>query len=270
MEIAPSPPGSWPNSIRGINALAAPTKYAVYRTLIAPWIIEQFSIEPATLTINGDPAVRIKAPANSRAMEMSIWHNQSAHDPIVYINMADTFNNQLMVLLVVINDPTSPRYAIDRTADGEATELGTITRNVEAEITAMDAGLAPAQIRAGLRSFRSLVPVFETFVANMGHDIFLIEPLAYHNAITFEHYGFNYQYGRHEMEQINQAFQPGGVLFQKLDNSTPFRAPDAWRTVRGRSWAIHDGILGHPYTGIRMYKRIGINAGINTFPDAIW
>jgi hypothetical protein len=114
------------------------------------------------------------------------------------------------------------------------------------------------------------VPLFEKFVSRMGHDLFLIEPLAYHNAIVFERYGFNYMRGHQEMISINRRFSPGGELYRKLSDDNPFRSPDAWNTVRGRSWAIHDGILGHPFTGFQMYKRVGKEAGVNTFPEAFW
>ena len=39
------------------------------------------------------------------------------------------------------------------------------------------------------------------------------------------------------------------------------------RTVRGRSWAIHDGIMDEAWDDVRIYKMIGENSGINTFPD---
>jgi len=42
------------------------------------------------------------------------------------------------------------------------------------------------------------------------------------------------------------------------------------QTVRGRSWAIHDGILGEPFTDIHMYKNIGKFSGVNTFPGWKW
>lgn len=270
MEIAPAPPDKWPNTIRGINNLDPPLKYAIYRTLLTPWVYKRFNIDPVTLTQNGAQVVTITAPAGSRAMEMSLRHLPSARDPAMYVNMVDTFNNQLMVLLVVINDPEGERFSVDYDQNGVPTKLGTESRNVPAEIAAMKAGLAPGQIRPGLRAFRAGVEVFEKFVTNMGHTMFLIEPLAYHNALTFERYGFNYLYGRSEMVRINEEFQPGGSLRAKLDGSTPFRPPDAWKTVRGRSWAIHDGILGHPFTGFQMYKRVGVHAGVNTFPDAKW
>jgi acetoin utilization protein AcuC len=134
----------------------------------------------------------------------------------------------------------------------------------------MQAGLAPGQIRAGLRRFKLVLPIFELFVSRMGHDLFLIEPFAYHNAITFERYGFGYIAGRHAMEAINRDFRPGGPLHARLDGSTPFRSYDAWRTVRLRSWAIHDGILGQPLTGLQMVKHLGVHANVHTFPDGDW
>lgn len=270
MKISAQPPGVWPGSIRGINNLGTPDKYAIYRTLIVSWIYARFSIDPQTLTQDNRPVVFMNCPENSRAMELSIWHKPGAQDPVMYINMVDTFNNQLLVLLVVINDPESPRFAIDRNVNGESTHLGTQGRNIPAEIEAMEAGLAPGQIRFGLRISRSVVPVFEKFVERMGHSMFLIEPLTYHNAINFEGFGFSYLYGRQDMERIHQEFLPGGSLHNHLDGSSPFRHPDAWKTVRGRSWAIHDGILGHPFTGFQMYKRLGMSGGVNTFPDAKW
>jgi len=37
------------------------------------------------------------------------------------------------------------------------------------------------------------------------------------------------------------------------------------KTVRGRSWAIHDGILDQPWDNIRIYKTIGEDAGVRTY-----
>ena len=59
-------------------------------------------------------------------------------------------------------------------------------------------------------------------------------------------------------------------LHGQLDGATPFRRPIASQTVRGRSWAIHDGIMGEPWHGIKMYKRVGKYAGIDTFPGGAY
>ncbi|MFH1488310.1 MAG: hypothetical protein ABII06_05360, partial [Pseudomonadota bacterium] len=73
-------------------------------------------------------------------------------------------------------------------------------------------------------------------------------------------------------------FQPGGKLFNKLDNRTPFRKPAFAQTVRGRSWAIHDGLLseieddllGEGWVSPVMYRMVGKPRGMITFPSPIY
>jgi hypothetical protein len=134
----------------------------------------------------------------------------------------------------------------------------------------MRAGLAPGQVRRGLRLARDLVPILERFIEALHHDAFYIQPLAYHNAVLFERLGFAYAMGLGRMEWIHAEFSPGGLLHNRLDDSTPFRQPGAQNSVRGRSWAIHDGIMGLPYGDIKMYRRVHIHAGASTFPRAAW
>jgi hypothetical protein len=259
-----------PNSLREINRLPVEEKEQIYASLIPEWVFKEFDIDHETFEHEGHRLVQFLCPSGSRALEVVVKQDAGDHDPVLYLNMADTFNNQLLVLLVVVNDPTSTRYNIDVDQHGNRTNFGTTGRNIPAELAAMRAGLAPGQIRRGLRSFKRTVPVFESFVSRMGHDMFLIEPLSYHNAIVFERYGFSYMRGLKEMQRIHDSFQEGGELYLKLDPENPFRHLDAWVSVRGRSWAIHDGILGHPFTGFQMYKRIGHDAEVKTFPNAIW
>jgi hypothetical protein len=261
---------SWPTSIREINDLPDAEKRSIYKTLLPEWLFVSFGMDRERLTIEGQEVVQFRCPQGSRALEISVRRTQNDIDPMLYLNMTDTFNHQLLVLLVVVNDMETPRFNIDIDENGNPTHLGTTGRNLIAEKAAMIAGLAPGQIRKGLRSFKQAVPIFENFVLQMGHDLFLIEPLAYHNAVVFERYGFNYIRGYQEMVRIDKEFHPGGELYAKLTPDRDFRNVDFWRTIRGRSWAIHDGILGHPFTGFQMYKRIGVHAGVNTFPDANW
>jgi hypothetical protein len=261
---------SWPGSIREINSLPLEEKEVIYRTLLPDWLFTQYELDRATLTVGGHHVVQFRMPSESRAVEISVKRHVDDRDPMLYLNMADTFNNQILVLLMIINNPDAPRFNIDIDESGNLTQFGTIGRNRAAELAAMNAGLAPGQIRAGLRQFKQGLPLFEAFIRRMEHEMFLIEPLAYHNAIAFERYGFNYIRGFQEMKRIHQEFQPGASLYDKLTADNPFRALDNWKTVRGRSWAIHDGILGHSFTGFQMYKILGKEAGINTFPNAQW
>ena len=88
-------------------------------------------------------------------------------------------------------------------------------------------------------------------------------------ACLFERRGFYYVHGRKLMQRIHQEFQPGGELHQALDGSTPFRRSEQWLSIRGRAWAIHDGILaaiGERWDGLRMVKRVGSHAGMATCP----
>jgi hypothetical protein len=259
-----------PNSIREINGLPEAEKRAIYSGLLPDWLYTAYQMDRETLRISGQEVVKFRYPTGSRALEITVKRRAEDSDAMLYLNMADTFNQQILVLLVVVNDPDSPRYNIDIDEHGNSTHLGTTGRNLPAEQAALNAGLAPGQIRSGLRSFKQAVPIFEDFMRKMGHDMFLIEPLAYHNAIVFERYGFNYLRGYQEMVYIDREFRPGGGLHEKLSSERIFRPLEAWKTIRGRSWAIHDGILGHPFTGFQMYKRIDKHAGIMTFPDAQW
>jgi hypothetical protein len=258
-------------SIRGINDLQGNMSEAIYRTLIPDSLLAQYQIDLHTLCDTaGNRLVEFTCPRGVGTVELKVWHQAGARDPLLYLQLADTINNQLSVLLFVANDPGSPRFDVDRDASGQRTQFGTVYRNIEAEVAAIHAGLAPGQVRRGLKLTRKLMPIFEAFVSRLGHQIFFMEPLAYHAALLFERYGCAYSQGRAKMEWINREFGPYGELSQRLDGSTPFRQPSAQFTIRGRSWAIHDGILGEHFAGMRMYKRVSINAGICTFPDAAW
>jgi hypothetical protein len=113
----------------------------------------------------------------------------------------------------------------------------------------------------------------ETFLIPLGHRSINLEPLTYVSAWVFERRGFAYIQGHKLMNEINEGFQPGGKLHAALDGSTPFRQPEQWRSVRGRAWAIHDGILAEidrHWDRLRMIKQIGRHANVNTFPEAIF
>ena len=259
------------HSLHQINAYPEPVKESIYRHLLPTEVLARYGIDPETLCdAEGHRLVTFTCPEGSGVVEIDVRPEVDFIDPLLYLELADTRLNQIEVLLFVVNDPTSKRFETDRDWRGERTKFGTFRRNIPEEIRAMQAGLAPGQVRRGLRLSRTLIPLFEDFVSRLGHDYYLMEPLAYHNAILFERLGCNYVQGKRRMQWIHTAFQPGGVLHEALDGSTPFRQPDAWRTVRGRSWAIHDGILGEPWHGIRMYKRVGQHAGVDTFPGGVY
>lgn len=258
-------------SIHQINDLPDPVKESIYRFLVPDEVLKARGINPNTLSdVQGNRLVTFNCPKGFAVVEIDIRPSVGFVDPLLYLELTDTRLNQIEVLLLVVNDPDSERFETDRDWRGERTKFGTFRRNVEEEVRAMEAGLAPGQVRGGLRLSRQLVWLLEEFCRRLGHDYYLMEPLAYHNAIRFERMGASYVEGLRRMQWINSAFQPGNPLHAALDGSTPFRRPDAWKTIRGRSWAIHDGILGEPWHGIRMYQQVGKHAGVDTFPGGEW
>jgi hypothetical protein len=256
-----------PSSIGGINELPENEKRATYARYIPRELIEKFNLP--NLTNNRD-LLQFRFAAGASDVEMMVYHQKGFPDPILYAHLADSMNGQIYVLLYILNDPSSPRFNVDRMPDGRPTQFGIRIRNIEAEKAALQAGLSPGQIRRGLRSLRHALEAFEEFMSSLGHDMFYMEPLYYHNAVIFERYGFSYQLGRRLMNEIQAGFGDGGELRKKLDDSNPFRSSKAAKSIRLRSWAIHDGILGMPFTNVTMYKRIGISANINTAPDCGW
>ena len=259
-----------PTTIMGINQLDPTEKWEIYARLIPPELLQHLKIDPRLKDEHGNDLLSVKASGRSQSVELALRHQVDFPDPILYGHLTDTLNEQIHILLYILNDPFSPRFDVDRLPDGRPTVFGTKLRNLEAEEAAMRAGLAPGQIRRGLRMLPAAITSFENFLISLKHVLYFAEPLYYHNALIFERYGFNYQKGRKLMEYIQAAFSPGGHLLQKLDGSTPFRQPEAANSIRLRSWAIHDGILGEPFTEVTMYKHVGKKAGINTCTGCSW
>ena len=259
-----------PSTISGVNRLPEDEKRRIYARILPPVLLMRFNLSLHQLEAADSQLLKLVAPAGSSTTEMSLFHQPGFPDPVLYGHITDTLNGQLHILLYVLNDPDAPRYNVDRMPDGTPTKFGTVQRNIEAELAAMQAGLAPGQVRRGLRMLGEAITGFEDFVASLGHELYFVEPLYYHVAVVFERYGFAYAKGRRRMEEINAEFIPGGELFQHLDESTPFRSPAAAQSIRRRSWAIHDGILGHPFSDVTMYKRIRQHAGVITCSGCTW
>jgi hypothetical protein len=258
-----------PSTIGAINLLPEKEKRAIYARYIPKELLERFNLPDADSKRIETLLKFIFAPGSSD-MEMYLFHEQRFYDPVLYVHLADTMNGQVHVLLYILNDPDSPRFDVDKMPDGSPTRFGTLNRNLDAEQAAMRAGLAPGQVRHRLRMLGQGIMAFEKFIASLGHELYFVEPLYYHNAVIFERYGFAYQQGKSLMDGIQTGFQVGGNLSQLLDGSSPFRQPEARNSIRLRSWAIHDGILGEPFTNVTMYKQLEKSAGVVTTPGCKW
>jgi hypothetical protein len=257
------------SSVASINRLPAAGQRALYKQLIPPEILAAFNLSEDLKDAEGHDLFHITGAPGSSDVELKLYHQHGFEDPIIYGHLTDTLNGQIHILLYVMNDPAAPRFDVDRLPDGTPTSFGTAHRNLEAERTAMEAGLLPGQVRAGLHLLGEARVAFEVFVRSLGHDRYFVEPLYYHNAIIFERYGLRYQRGRRRMESIHAGFQPGGELHAQLDGST-FRPQHAGDSLRLRSWAIHDGVLGGPYSNVTMYRVIGQQDETNTAPGVKW
>ena len=147
-----------------------------------------------------------------------------------------------------------------------------IELNLIAEVAALQAGLSPGQVRAGLGGSRMVFEQIDAFLSILGHRAYFLEPLTYASAWLFERRGFAYVHGHKLMDDIQHEFQTGGVLYKSLDEASAFLKRYQAHTVRGRAWAIHDGILESlnlRWDKIRMVKQIGRHAGVETFPKAV-
>ena len=203
-------------------------------------------------------------------VRLELYHSAEAQDAMIECELADTPFNQLEVIWLAVQNPLMPRFDTDVMPDGQTTMRGLLRRNVAAEEAALAAGLAPGQVRAGLGVFTQLATRIETFMSCICQREYIAQPLFYHTAVLFERVGCAYMQGHARMVSIDRGFAPGGELRAKLDGATPFRHPALADTVRGRAWAIHTGILGQPWDRVRMIKRLGVDAAVDTCPGLPW
>ena len=200
-------------------------------------------------------------------------------DPAYSIQVSDAVDfTQVNWDFLVVNDPDGERFDIDIDDQGRDTLWGRASRNLMAEERALRAGLAPGQTRKGLGVTREVVAGLEIFAKYLNIKTISLEALFYHNAIVYERCGFSYFEGFKRMQRIHDIFQTGGPLWKKLDASNCFRQPGFADTIRGRSWAIHDGviseidddILDEGWTSPKMYLMVGKHRSVCTFPDAVY
>jgi hypothetical protein len=261
-----------PITLREINGLPENVKRRIFRSLLSPDLLARFGIDPVTWKKAGqDGLVRLRAEPESGVAAVAVKQADDHPDEFICIEISDNSFNGIDLNLLLLSDPDSQRYEINIDSEGQDTMFGTVRRNCEEEARAMAAGLAPAQQRSSLGASRQVLGQLEVFLSALGHKAYFLEPLTYASAWVFERRGFAYVRGHKLMDDIQVEFQPGGRLHAALDGSTPFRQANQWETVRGRAWAIHDGILdtiGARWNDLRMVKQLGRRAGVETFPGA--
>ncbi|MBN2125188.1 MAG: hypothetical protein JW821_12895 [Deltaproteobacteria bacterium] len=265
--------------IQRISHLDVSEKEGLYRILVPPSLYHRFGIDPLRLqTADGRKVVRMFSPRGDRTCLVEVQLGGSG-DPLYSLQLSDTQDaTQIELDFVIVNDPFSEKFHTNVDEDGRDTLFGWASRNLAEERRAMDAGLFPGQIRKGIGLTREVVYVLDFFCRTLDIKSIKLEALFYHNAITYERYGFSYFSGYAQMKRIHELFHPGRILCEKMDGSTPFRDPGFSGTVRGRSWAIHDGILleieddvlDDGWVSPVMYRMVDRPRGMITFPDPVY
>jgi hypothetical protein len=259
------------SSLYDINNLPQSEKEAIYLKLIPPRLFTQFQIDPLSRQNQAcERVINFYCPPGMGFVSLEVKRQLEDEDPIFTLDLETTNLYQLELSFVSFNNPLAERFQVDRDEEGRKNFLATGKRNLKEELRALKAGLAPGQVRKGLGLLRDFFVILENFLRAMRTEIFLLEPLFYHNAITYERFGCGYIEGKTFMERIHKGFLPGGDLFSRLDGSSPFRQIGFDKTIRGRSWAIHDSILLEPWRSPKMFKNIGQDLGISTFPNATY
>jgi hypothetical protein len=265
--------------IQRISRVSRSEKEGLYRILIPPSLYHRYSIDPLLFADStGRRAVRFFCPEGDRTCLVEIKVAKE-EEPLYSIQLTDTTDaTQINMDFLIVNDPASEKFNTHVDEEGRDTLFGWASRNLPEEQRAMEAGFFPGQVRAGMKMTKEMIEVLEFFCRIFDIKSIRLEALFYHNAITYERYGFSYFDNYALMRRIHELFQPGGALYEKLNGSTPFRKPEFAGTVRGRSWAIHDGILldvqdellEEGWVSPVMYRMVGKPRGMVTFPDPVY
>ncbi len=262
--------------IQRISHLDQSQKEGLYRILIPPSLYRLFKINPLNFCNGeGKKVVRFFCPEGDQTCLVEI-KLKDKDEPSYSIQLSDSPDITLIEWdFLVVNDMTSAKFDTHIDQEGKDTLFGWAARNSPEEEKAMAAGYFPGQTRKGLGLTRETVQVLDFFCRMLDIKSIKLEALFYHNAITYERMGFSYYTGYKLMKRIHELFQPGEALCNKMDNSSPFRKSELAQKVRGRSWAIHDGILNdvpdelfdEGWVSPLMYRMVDKPRAMVTFPD---
>src|SRR5574342_963933 len=163
-------------SLQQINALPAPERDRCYLSLVPPGLCQRFGLDAtACLDPAGRSMLRVEASGKPPSVQISLTHTPDALDPVFFLRLEETRYGNLQIRFIVLSDPTGPRFGVDLDDEGNMTGLGVRSRNPREEERAMRAGLAPGQVRPGIRMLGPALEQIETFAAHLGMTALVLE-----------------------------------------------------------------------------------------------
>src|SRR3990167_5199701 len=164
------------SSIQEINHLPREMLEALYLRLVPEEMLDRFGIDPRTLMgPEGTRLVRITAPPDKSCARVEVRSSTEDRDPALLVDVEMSGLSVPELAFVQITNPRASRYGIDRDLEGRDTLFGTVSSNVDEELRAFKDGLAPGQVRRGLRLLPRVLEAMEGFCRLLGKEIFLIE-----------------------------------------------------------------------------------------------
>ncbi len=141
----------FPATLKQINDLPEGAKRRIYRALLPPTLLFQFDIDPINWKKHGDFELLLKAEKQCGEVNCSIRSKNDSAEEVFCLQLMDNTFNGIDLNFILVSDPCSPFFGVDRDKDGRLTMFGKANRNLEEEQRAMQAGLAPGQARRGDR-----------------------------------------------------------------------------------------------------------------------
>ena len=206
---------------------------------------DRFGIDPATLCDrDGARLVRVTAPADKPWARVEVRSSAEDRDPALLVDVEMSPLSVPELAFVQITDPAG-RALRDRPRPGRARHAlrHRVAQRGGGGAARCRTASPPARCGGACGCSRGCSTRWRASARLIGKEIYLIEPLFYHSAILYERRGCGYLMGRDVMEEIHAGFSRGRVAAHGARRLlADFRAPEAARTVRGRSWALHDGV----------------------------
>lgn len=171
-------------SVYEINKMTEKERERLLSVLIPSRFLELFAIDPVSwANPAGTRCVRFICPEGMPFFQIDLRRDPADRDAAYFLDVSVSPNEQMEISFIIVNDPDGERFDIDVDDTGQDTYFGTARRNLREEIRAMEAGLAPAQVRRGLRAMGDLIACWDDFFGRTGHRFYFLEPLSYNSAI---------------------------------------------------------------------------------------